>query len=73
MQPWNFGKFQLGLTTADKTEITLKVDNVWDSNGSNWIATSEGFYAGQFDDPRYHNLQARFRPRNIGLTIRKNF
>jgi outer membrane receptor protein involved in Fe transport len=73
VQPWNFGKVQLGFTTPGKTEITLKVDNVWDSNGANWISTSEGFYADQFGDPRFHNLQARFRPRNIGLTIRKDF
>jgi iron complex outermembrane recepter protein len=73
VEPWNFGKFQLALTLPSLTELTLRVDNLWDSTGSNWISTGEEAYADQFGDPRYHNLQARFRPRNIGLTIRKNF
>jgi len=51
----------------------LTLDNIWNSNGSNWIDTSEGGNADQFGDPRYHNMQAQFRPQNIGLTIRKKF
>ncbi len=73
VQPWNFGKFQVGITLPSETEISLKVDNVWDSKGSNWISTGEESYATLFNDPRYQELQARFRPRNIGLTIRKKF
>jgi iron complex outermembrane receptor protein len=73
VEPWRFGKVMLGLNLPSKTELTLKIDNVWDSQGANWISTGEESYADEFSDPRFHNLQARFRPRNIGLTLRKNF
>ena len=54
-------------------DVTLTLDNVWDSKGANWIETFEGGYADEFGDPRYYQLQAQFRPQNIGLTIRKKF
>ena len=73
VQPWDFGKFLLGLSLPSKTEISLKVDNVWNSRGATWISTGEEGYADEFGDPRFHNLQARFRPQSIGLTLRKNF
>ena len=73
VHPWNFGKFLVGLELPSKTELTLKIDNLWDSQGSNWISNGEESYADEFSDPRFHNLQARFRPRNIGLTLRKSF
>lgn len=73
VQPWDFGKFLLGLTLPSKTEFSLKVDNVWNSRGASWISTGEESYADEFGDPRFHNLQARFRPQSIGLTLRKNF
>jgi outer membrane receptor protein involved in Fe transport len=73
VQPWDFGKFLLGLDLPSKTELSLKVDNVWNSRGSNWISLGEEDNADVFGDPRYHNLQARFRPQNISLTLRKNF
>jgi len=37
------------------------------------VPTCESGYADSFGDPRYHQLQAQFRPQNIGLTIRKKF
>ena len=73
VEPWDFGKLLLGLTLPSKTELELKVDNIWNSQGSNWVSTAEGDYADAFGDPRFHNLQARFRPQNIGLTVRKKF
>ena len=73
VQPWDFGKFLLGLDLPSKTELTLKLDNVWNSSGSNWISTGEEDNADVFGDPRFHNLQARFRPQNITLSLRKNF
>ena len=63
----------MGLALPSKTELTLKIDNVWNSQGANWISTGEESYADEFGDPRFHNLQARFRPLTIGLTFRKNF
>ena len=73
VHPWSFGKFMVGLDLPNKLELSMKVDNLWDSKGANWISTGEESYADLFSDPRYHNLQARFRPRNIGLTLRKSF
>jgi outer membrane receptor protein involved in Fe transport len=73
VHPWNFGKFMVGLDLPNKLELSMKVDNIWDSQGANWISTGEESYADEFSDPRFHNLQARFRPRNIGLTLRKSF
>ena len=73
ISPWSFGKLQLGLSLPSKMEITLTLDNVWDSKGANWVNTFEGTYADVFGDPRFHNLQAQFRPQNIGLTLRKKF
>ena len=37
------------------------------------MTTSEGIEADVWGDPRFHQLQSRFRPQNIGMTIRKNF
>jgi outer membrane receptor protein involved in Fe transport len=71
--PWSYGKFQVGATLPSKLEVTMTLDNVWDSKGSNWMTTSEGGEADVWGDPRYHQLQSRFRPQNIGITIRKNF
>ena len=73
VEPWSYGKLQIGLSMPDKTEITLSLDNVWNSKGANWVTTSEGYYAAQFTDPRYHNMPAQIRPQNIGLTFRKSF
>ena len=73
VKPWDFGTFLVGLALPSKTELTLKVDNLWNSRGANWISTGEESYADEFGDKRYHNLQARFRPRNFTLTLRKNF
>ncbi len=71
--PWDFGKLLVGLNLPSKTELTLTVDNIWNSSGSNWVSNGEEDYAAIFGDPRYYNMQARFRPQNIGLTIRKSF
>jgi outer membrane receptor protein involved in Fe transport len=71
--PWDFGKLMLGLTLPSKTELALKLDNIWNSQGSNWISNGEEDYADAFGDPRYHSLQAHFRPQNISLTLRKSF
>jgi iron complex outermembrane recepter protein len=73
VEPWSFGKLQLGLTLPSKLDVTLTLDNVWNSKGANWVTTSEGYYAEAFGDPRFHNMPAQFRPQNIGLTFRKNF
>ncbi len=73
IEPWSFGKLQAGVTMPNKLEVTLTLDNVWNSKGANWVTTSESYYAAQFSDPRFHNMPAQFRPQNIGLTIRKNF
>jgi iron complex outermembrane receptor protein len=73
VQPWDFGTFLVGLALPSKTELTLKIDNVWNSQGANWISTGEESYADEFGDPRFHGLQARFRPQNVSLTLRKNF
>lgn len=73
IEPWSFGKLQAGVITPDKLEITLTLDNVWNSKGSNWLTTSETYYADTFVDPRFHMMPAQFRPQNIGVTIRKNF
>ena len=61
------------VTTAEQDlDITLTLDNAFDSKGSNWVIHQpRAGYADQFGDPRYHNMQAQFRPQNIGLTIRK--
>jgi len=71
--PWDFGKLLLGLTLPSKTELELKVDNLWNSQGSNWISNGYESDADSFGDPRYHSLQAHFRPQNISLTLRKSF
>ena len=73
IEPWSFGKLQAGINLNNKTEITLSLDNVWNSKGSNWETTSEGFYADVFGDPRYHFMPTQFRPQNISLTFRQNF
>ena len=73
LEPWSYGKLQLGLSLPNKLDITLTLDNVWDSKGANWMATFEGDYADAFGDPRFHNMPAQFRPQKIGLTIRKKF
>ena len=73
IEPWSTGKLQLGLSLPNKTDITLTLDNVWNSTGSNWVTTSEGYYAAQFSDPRFHNMPTQIRPQNIGLTFRKSF
>ena len=73
IEPWSYGKLQAGITLPSKMEITLTLDNVWDSKGSNWVTLGEGGEADVFGDPRFHNLQSQFRPQNIGLTIRKKF
>ena len=73
IEPWSYGKLQAGITLPSKMEITMTLDNVWDSKGSNWVTLGEGAYADVFGDPRFHNLQSQFRPQNIGLTIRKKF
>ena len=33
-----------------KLEVTLTLDNVWDSKGANWLTLSEGGYADTFGD-----------------------
>jgi len=73
VEPWDFGKFILDLTLPSSTDISLRVDNLWNSQGSNYISLGEGDYADEFGDPRFHNEQARFRPQSISLTVRKNF
>ncbi len=73
IEPWSYGKLQAGITMPDKLEVTVTLDNVWNSKGANWVTTSESYYAAQFADPRYKNMPAQFRPQNIGITIRKNF
>ena len=73
IEPWSYGKLQAGITLPSKMEITMTLDNVWDSKGSNWVTLAEGQDADAFGDPRFHNLQSQFRPQNIGLTIRKKF
>ncbi len=73
IEPWSFGKLQAGINLNNKTEITLSLDNVWNSKGSNWETTSEGFYADVFGDPRFHFMPTQFRPQNISLTFRQNF
>jgi hypothetical protein len=71
--PWSYGKLQLGLNLPNKADITLTLDNVWNSKGAQWMTTAEGGYADEFGDPRFHNMPAQFRPQNIGLTFRKKF
>jgi iron complex outermembrane recepter protein len=73
VEPWSFGKLQVGVNMPSKLELTLTLDNVWNSKGANYVTTSETYYAASFQDPRYHMMPAQFRPQNIGLTIRKNF
>ena len=73
IEPWSFGKLQAGVTMPNKLEVTLTLDNVWNSKGANWVTTSESYYAAQFADSRFHNMPAQSRPQNIGVTIRKNF
>jgi iron complex outermembrane receptor protein len=73
VEPWSFGKLQVGISLPSKLEITATLDNVWNSKGANWVTTSESYYADFFNDPRFHTMPAQFRPQNIGLTIRKNF
>ena len=73
IEPWRFAKFQLGASLPNKLDVTLTLNNVFNSKGANWVTTAEGWYSGQFGDPRYKNMQAQFRPQSIGLTIRKGF
>jgi outer membrane receptor protein involved in Fe transport len=73
IEPWRFAKFQLGATLPNKLDLTLTVNNVFNSKGANWVATSEGYYARQFGDPRFENMQAQFRPLSVGITLRKDF
>lgn len=73
VQPWRFAKFQVGASFPNKLDVTLTLDNAFNSHGSNWVRTYEGWYAQQFGDPRFQNMQAEFRPQSIGLTIRKSF
>jgi iron complex outermembrane recepter protein len=73
IEPWSYGKLQLGISLPSKLDITLTLDNVWDSKGANWITTSESYYADLFSDPRFHSMPAQFRPQNIGVTFRKSF
>jgi iron complex outermembrane recepter protein len=73
IEPWRFAKFQVGASLPNKLDLTLTVNNVFNSKGANWVTTSEGWYARQFGDPRYQNMQAQFRPQSIGLTLRKSF
>ena len=73
IEPWRYGKLQAGISMPNKLEVTLTLDNVWNSKGANWVTTSEGYYAAQFADPRFHNMPAQFRPQNIGVTFRKSF
>ena len=73
IEPWRFAKFQLGASLPNKLDITLTLNNAFNSKGANWISTFEGWYSGQFGDPRYKNMQAQFRPQSIGLTLRKSF
>jgi len=73
VEPWRFAKFQLGASLPNHLDVTLTLNNAFNSKGANWISTFEGWYSGQFGDPRYKNMQAQFRPQSIGLTIRKNF
>jgi iron complex outermembrane recepter protein len=73
IEPWRFAKFQIGASLPNKLDLTLTVNNVFNSKGANWVTTFEGWYARQFGDPRYQNMQAQFRPQSIGLTLRKSF
>ena len=73
IEPWRFAKFQVGVSLPSKLDVTLTLNNVFNSKGANWVTTGEGWYSGQFGDPRYKNMQAQFRPQSIGLTIRKDF
>ena len=51
----------------------MTLNNAFNSKGSNWSTTFEGWYARLYGDPRYQNMQAQFRPQSIGLTLRKGF
>jgi iron complex outermembrane recepter protein len=73
IEPWRFAKFQVGASLPNKLDISLTVNNVFNSKGANWVTTFEGPYARQFGDPRFQNMQAQFRPQSIGLTLRKSF
>ena len=73
IEPWRFAKFQLGVSLPHKLDVTLTLNNAFNSKGAYWVTTTEGWYSGQFGDPRYKNMPAQFRPQSIGLTIRKDF
>ncbi len=73
VEPWRFGKFQVGASFPNKLDVTLTLNNAFNSKGSNWVTTAEGWYARLYGDPRFQNMQAQFRPQSIGLTIRKGF
>jgi iron complex outermembrane receptor protein len=73
IEPWRFATFQLATKLPNKLQLMLTVNNVFNSKGANWVSTFEGWYARQFGDPRYQNMQAQFRPQTIGLTLRKDF
>lgn len=73
IEPWRFAKFQVGAQMPNNLDVTLTINNVFNSKGANWVTTSEGWYSAEFGDPRYKNMQAQFRPQSIGLTLRKSF
>jgi len=73
VEPWRFAKFQIGTTLPNKLDLTLTINNVFNSHGANWVTTGEGYYARQFGDPRYQNMQAQFRPQTFGITLRRDF
>jgi outer membrane receptor protein involved in Fe transport len=69
---WDFGTAKLGMTLPSDLEVTLTIDNIWNEAGMNWLS-DDGRDAEIFGDPRFRETRSLFRPRNIGIGIRKKF
>jgi outer membrane receptor protein involved in Fe transport len=65
--------FSTGLRLPNQLDITVTVNNVFDSNDFTYIWTGEGDSADVFGSDRYQRQRAQYRPRTFWLTLKKGF
>jgi len=70
---WTFSNLSASLRMANQWDVELHVNNLFDQDGFSYIWTGESENAELFNDPRYRQLRAQFRPRTFWLTVRKGF